>query len=234
MSRGRLVQLPLAERVRVLSRTVGFEKVDPARLAALAELAEVRSYSSGELIFDEGDPAKRFRTVAGGRVKVAKSATSGRLFTAIVGAFGDTLNAVVLFDGSDHFLSARALDEALVLSVPRRDFLDFVAAHPEVAAGIITILGRIVRSGYERAMGMIEDRVEERIVKVLHMLHNKFGEELRFTAGELADLAGTTPESVLRVTGRLRDEGVIETGRGRIIILDPARINGPGQEPLLI
>ena len=234
MTTGSVKDTTLEERIAVLEVTVGFEGLDRAALATLARLAEVRLHAKGQLIFDEGDPGEFFRTVAGGRVKVAKSSASGRLFTTLVAHRGDTLNAVVLFDGSDHFFSARALDQAAILQTKRRHFLDFVALHPQVAAQIISTLGRIVRAGYERAMGMIEERVEERLLKTLFMLHAKFGPTLNFTTSELAELTGTTTETTIRILGQFKEEGIVETARGRVSILRPERLRVYGQEPFLI
>ncbi len=234
MTSGLVVDMPLEERISVLGQTVGFEDLGRAELLPLARLAGARRYAKGQLIFAEGDPGALFRTVAQGRVKVAKSSASGRLFTTLVAQRGDTLNAVVLFDRSPHFLSARALDQVTVLQARRRDFLDFVALHPQVAAQIVSVLGRIVQAGYDRAIGMIEERVEERLLKILFMLHVKFGPTLNFTSSELADLTGTTTETTIRVLRQFKDEGILKTSRGRVSILRPERLGEYGQEPFLI
>lgn len=224
----------LEERISILADTVGFEGLDRADLAPLAELAQIRRYDKGGLIFAEDDPGDYFRTVAQGRVKVAKSSASGRLFTTLVARRGDTLNAVVLFDGSAHFFSARALDRVAILQTKRSHFLDFVALHPRVAAQIISTLGRIVQAGYDRAIGMFEERVEERLQKILFMLHSKFGPTLNFTSSELADLAGTTTETTIRVLRQFKEEGIVKTSRGRVSILRPERLGQHDGAPYLI
>jgi CRP-like cAMP-binding protein len=95
---------------------------------------------------------------------------------------------------------------------------------------IISILGHAVDSANGRIIDMMEKKVEQRLLKVLNTLQKKFGQELNFTSGDLAELAGTTSESALRAMARLRDMGIIKTGRGRISILDPERLKEIGYE----
>jgi len=65
------------------------------------------------------------------------------------------------------------------------------------------------------------------------MLSSKLGSTLPFTREEIADMAGTTTETAIRLMSRLKDGGVIRSGRGKIIILDEARLRllseGPPQ-----
>jgi CRP/FNR family transcriptional regulator, nitrogen oxide reductase regulator len=57
-------------------------------------------------------------------------------------------------------------------------------------------------------------------MRVLKTLFDKFGSPLHFTSAELSELAGTTPESTLRVMADLREMGVISTSRGKVWIAD--------------
>ncbi|TET13231.1 MAG: helix-turn-helix domain-containing protein, partial [Dehalococcoidia bacterium] len=53
---------------------------------------------------------------------------------------------------------------------------------------------------------------------------SKLGSTLPFTGQEIADMAGTTTETAIRVMSRLKDSGVIRSSRGRIIILDETKL----------
>jgi CRP/FNR family transcriptional regulator, nitrogen oxide reductase regulator len=77
-------------------------------------------------------------------------------------------------------------------------------------------------------------RVEKRLLKVLLTLYQKFGGTLDFTSNELAELAGTTTESTLRVMARLRRSGVIQTRRGQIQILRAENLTNAGSESMWI
>ena len=65
------------------------------------------------------------------------------------------------------------------------------------------------------------------------MLSTKVGPSLPFTRHEIADMTGTTTETVIRVMGRLRDGGIIGSTRGKTTIIDENRLRllseGPQQ-----
>jgi CRP-like cAMP-binding protein len=77
---------------------------------------------------------------------------------------------------------------------------------------------------------MLEKRVDQRLLRVLHTLYQKFGHTLHFTSTELAELAGTTTESTLRAMGRLRKMGIVESGRAEVRIMRSEAFQDPGSE----
>ena len=74
----------------------------------------------------------------------------------------------------------------------------------------------------------------QRLKRMLHTLSKKFGPVLNFTAVEIAELAGTTTETALRVLGNLRQDGTIEKTRGQIHVLKPEALIDPESEDLWI
>ena len=221
----------LEQRMELLQSTVGFEELSRQDLLPLAEKSRFRSYNRNQFIFYEGDPAEDYHIVARGRVRLCKLSANGKIFTTTVTDRGDALNAVVLFDGSPRFLSAQALEDCVVLSMPRETFVSFVLSRPEVAVRIITILGRGAKSINERILDIVAERVEQRVINILFMLYYKFGNPLKITNRELADLAGTTTETAIRVVRQLCKDGVVQTSRGQIRITSPSLLETVGRGP---
>ena len=234
MTGGEKIDFSLEERIELLSQTMGLEGIDRCDLEFLADRAVGITYPKNGTIFDEGEAATTFYMVSRGRVKLIKRSHSGRSITAVLAGRGSTLNAVVLFDGRAHFLSAQAMDQVDLFSIPGEVFVQFTRDHPRVAINIIKTLGRIVESSYERLMDLVSEKVEQRILNLLLMLSVKFGPNLAFTAAELAELAGTTTETTLRVMSRLRELDIIDSSRGRIEVIDPERLKSLGRGPFLI
>ena len=234
MNRGTAVKTDLAHRLELLRHTWGFEGLDEDQLEEIAGLAFFRSFAKGENIFCQNDQCNFFHVVAQGLVKVSICSSSGIRITYLLAGRGEPLNLVGPFTGAARFISAEALEEASVMHVRRDDFLSFVFRHPTVVINIIAILGHAIDSANGRIIDMMEKRVEERLLKVLYTLYRKFGVHLHFTSRELAELAGTTTESALRAMGRLRDSGVIGSGRGQVSILKPDRLEGLGDDTLWV
>lgn len=223
--------MKLNEKIAILHKTLGFEDLPSDQLAPLAELSFIRFYQKGEYIFHEGDAPLYFKVVVEGLVKLSKSTESGKTYTAVMGWPGDTLNAVTLFEELPRFLSAQAIRASSILCIKNTDFVDFVFQHPPVALNIIKTLGRLVQTSYERILDMVAEKTEQRVINMLFMLYKKFGPTLHFTNQEMADLVGTTTETTIRIMGQLRKQGIVQSARGRIKIVNPAALEELGRGP---
>lgn len=224
----------LDNKIAVFKQSPSLAHLAEDDLRELATLARLRHCTKGEFIFLEGDPAHFFYVVQEGRVKLFKESLSGKNFTATVSRRGDTIHAVVLFEGKPHWASAQAMDEVAVLCVKREQYLSFVAKHPSILIKIIGILGEQVHSAHERLIDMVGERIEQRLLNVLNMLCSKFGTTLFFTSEELADLAGTTTESAIRIMSQLKKSGLISSSRGKVLVLDEAKLQQLSYGPYLI
>ncbi|MEW6266927.1 MAG: Crp/Fnr family transcriptional regulator [Thermodesulfobacteriota bacterium] len=229
-----LVEMTLEEKVRLVGDAVGFAGLEPKEREELGRMGYGRLVDRGEFVFHEGDRADHLHMVDRGRVKMTKARPDGRGLTAVIAVRGYTLNAVTLFGSRIRFLSAQAMEDSLLMCLPAEHFLSFVQRHPTVAVGIITVLAKIVESSYERMVDMVGECVEQRLLNVLNMLRHRFGDSLCFTNTELADMAGTTTETTIRVVSRLRELGIIDTRRGEVRILDRSRLMELSRGPFLI
>lgn len=228
------INIEFAERVDLFKNTLGFEGLGDDQIKQIAGLAFAKRFVKGDSIFYQDEPCEFYHVVARGLVKVSICSFSGSRITYLLADRGEPLNLVGPFTGSQRFLSAEALEEAIVVHVNREDFLSFAMKNPVVIINTISILGSAIDSANGRIIDMIEKPVEQRLLKVLYTLYEKFGNELKFTSNELAELAGTTTESTLRAMGRLRKRGIITSGRGEVSITNPAKLKHLSDETLWV
>jgi CRP/FNR family transcriptional regulator len=160
--------------------------------------------------------------VAEGRVKVVKHSSLGKEFIIAFFGPGEIFGEVAVFENKPYPASAQAVSETKVLGIRREDFLSFLAHHPEVALRIINVLGGRLRDAQSRLRDIAGERVEQRLARTLLMLSSKLGPALPFTRQEIADMAGTTSETAIRVMSRLKNGGIIRSSRGKTIIVDEA------------
>lgn len=212
------IDMDLEERVNLFRCTMGFQGISDCELEKIAHEASVGSFEPGEAVFFEEAPCEAYHVVAEGLVRVSIGSSSGNRMTYLLAGRGEPLNLVGPFNGLPRFLSAEALSRAKVVFVKRDAFLSFASRNPQVIINVISILGKALDSANGRVLDMMEKPVEDRLLKVLYTLYRKFGVTLCFTSRELAELAGTTPESVLRAMGRLRELGIVSTTRGKLVI----------------
>jgi CRP-like cAMP-binding protein len=222
--------MEMDHRINLLKRTLFFKGLAIEQLEEFANLTFEKRYSKGETIFHQGERGDYFHIVIEGLVKVSIYGFSGNKITYLLAGRGEPLNIVGVFTGEPRLISAVSFNNTNVLNSRRDDFLTFAYKYPIVINNIITILGNAIDSANDKIIDLIEKRVEQRLLKVLHTLQKKFGPQLKFTSTDFAELAGTTTESTLRAMARFREQGIIKSGRGEVTILELERAQDLGSE----
>jgi CRP-like cAMP-binding protein len=220
----RTIQLSAKEKYEVLKKSWTFETTREETINELVPAATAHRFDKGEIIFHEDDLCRFFHIIKEGRVKNFKQSPSGKHFVASVAGPGDTLSAVVLFSGNPYFLSAQTMDTVILLRINRDDFLSAIIKDSGALLKQITVMEQVVRSTCDRLIDLIGERVEQRIYNMLYMLYGKFGNELRFTSEEIAELSGTTAETTIRIFAGLKNLHIISCGRRNIHILNSSEL----------
>ncbi|NQU96707.1 MAG: Crp/Fnr family transcriptional regulator [Chloroflexi bacterium] len=220
-------------RASVLKHSPIFSGLGDEVLAELAGIAVERKLRPGEPVFWEGDAPDWFYVVAEGRIKVSKTSSLGREF--IIAFFGpnEMFGEVAVFEKRPYPASAQATESGSVLAIGAADFLAFLAGRPDVAVRIINVLGGRLRDAQGRLRDLAGERVEQRLARTLLMLSAKLGPTLPFTRQEIADMAGTTPETAIRMMSRLQEGKIVRSVRGKTFIVDEVKLRllaeGPPQ-----
>ena len=155
---------------------------------------------------------------------------SGKKTTYLLARSGEPINIIAPFRSNLRELEAEAVQDSDIVRFSQKDFVTFANSHPRIYYNLINILGEGIDSVNSRLMDLIDQKVEFRLKRVLLSLYNKFGSPLRFTSTELAEIAGTTTETALRLLAQFRDQGLIETSRGKVEILNPASLKQESYE----
>jgi CRP-like cAMP-binding protein len=221
-------------KIALFSQAPLFRELSPKARTDLAEIAASKNYLKNEVVFQSQEPCNAFSIVEQGLVRVSRYSATGKRLTYLLAGPGEPLNLVGPFTGNPRDYVAEASTEACIVFIDRKAFIQFAFDHPRLIINIIDILGQAVDSSNSRILDMLDKKVIQRLKRVLHTLSGKFGPVLNFTAMEIADLASTTTESALRVLSDLRQEGIIEKGRGQITILKPEALIDPESDNLWI
>jgi len=208
----------------VLKQVPIYAGLDDQELETLATIAVERSFAAGEYIFWDGDAPSWLYTIATGQVKVVKYSSLGKEFIIAFFGPGEMFGEVAVFENQPYPASAVAVAPTKVLAIARQDFLDFLHNRPEVSLKIIGVLGGRLRDAQGRLRDLAGERVEQRLARTLLMLAAKIGPRLPFTRQEVADMAGTTTETTIRILSSLKERGIIGSAWGRIHILDQEKL----------
>ena len=213
----------LIRRVDILSR------LEPHEVEALRAKLRRRSFSRGEVVFQQGDPGDRLYFVADGLVKIAIISGEGRENDIALIAPGDCFGEMSMFDSGSRSATAIAMEATQVLTLSREDFLDFMHHHSQVAIRIIALLARRLRATDQMVGDMVFLDVPTRVGKKLLELARLYTEGATPSASvtvqlgqeELSGLVGCTREAVTRALGAYRRMGLVATAHRKITIRDP-------------
>jgi CRP/FNR family transcriptional regulator len=137
-----------------------------------------------------------------------------------------------MLDGDTRSASAEALTDGELLALPAGDVRALLVRHPEIALKLVAGLVRRLRAANVRLSRQSFQTVPSRVAGVLSQLvsentHSGEGGEvtIRMNQADLAQLAGTSRESVSRFLADLERGGVVRSGRGRVTIVDPTKLH---------
>jgi len=198
----------------------------------IAQVAIQRTFPGGTRVIHEGDPGDACYVVASGTFRVTREHSDGRAITLANLQRGDIFGELAMLDGELRSASVEALEDSELLALPATDVKGLLRDHPELAVKLVEALTKRLRQANERISTQSFRTVPGRVAGVLTSL---LTEELpgdgghdvtiRMTQADLAQLAGTSRESVSRFLANLERAGVVRCGRGRVTVLEPERLD---------
>jgi len=195
-----------------------------AELRKLANAAAMIHFSKGQLMLREEDIPQALHIVANGLVRIYKISPSGREFTIDVLSKGEIFGGMSLISGFTYSSGAQSMEEVDVVAIPKEPFLAFASRNPEITARITRLEN--VRKGtlFTKLIELVTDKAEQRVSKVLNELITKYGSTLSLTHKDIAEMSGTTSETVTRIMTNLKNRGAIRLSRGKVQIIDKDKL----------
>jgi CRP/FNR family transcriptional regulator len=203
------------------------EELDADTVAALAEVATVRSYPAGTFIFAEGEPCAGLFLVHSGRVKISRFSREGREHILHLMQRGDTFNDVSALDGGPNPATAIAHTDCVLLRIARPDLRALAGQHASLAWALIESIARrarhLVSSVQDLAMRNVRGRLARLLLEQAEALE-RGDMPVSLTQEEMASRLGTVREVVGRTLRSLAADGVIAFERNRIVVLDRSHL----------
>jgi len=216
----------------LLRRVPLFEELSDSELERVAQVAIPRSFPRGTRVFHEGDQGDACYIVRTGSCRVTREHPDGRAITLANLGPGAIFGELAMLDGEARSASVEATEDTELLALPARDMRAQIREHPEMAEKLVVALTRRLREANERISRQSFQTVPSRVAGVLDQLlaedrvapTMRDGVTIRLRQADLAQLAGTSRESVSRFLATLERAGVVQVGRGRVTILQPERL----------
>ncbi len=209
-----------------------FAGLPQAARLELASLMRPLELDAGELVFYEGLPAHGLYILCEGKIKVAKRLKGGRSQILKLLAPGEVLGEKTLFDQETYTCYAKALEPSRLMFIAREDFLAFMRKYPDVAFRLIEKLSRELKAFGDKLVEISAHSAKERVARVLLELARAFGREtqegldlgVELPRAEIAEMAGVTTETAVRVLSEFKERGILALPGRRIVILKPGEL----------
>lgn len=215
-------------KVAILRNVPLFAGLSDPDLEALAGSLGTRTFAKGMIIFHQGSLGHTLYIIESGKVRIFLLSESGQESTLNIYGPDDVFGEFSLLDGLPRSAGAVAMEKTVTYTLSRADFLRHLEACPQMAVSIMQVLTARLRFTTEQAKSLAFLDVYGRVAMRLLDLAGRYGMEkegikldLRLTQAELATWVAATRESVNKVLGAFRDQGLIAVEGQTITILDP-------------
>lgn len=184
-------------------------------------------YQPRQIIFYEGNHPYGLYCINSGKVKIYKTdpAQGNHQIVRLAGA-GDILGYRCLLSGESYTATAETLEEATICFIDKNSFFHLLQTHPKTASNVMTLLATDLGHAEKQLLNLSHKNIRERLAEIFLVLKNKYGRktgqgielEIELTRQEMADLIGTTQESLIRLISDFKKEGLV-LAKGRKITL---------------
>ena len=189
---------------------------------ALLSLGTQRRYRAGVTILHEHDDTGGVLVVLEGQVAASTLGPGGKEVILGLAGPGELVGELAALRGVPRSATLTARTDVAALAVPAGEFRQFLKTAPGAAVVVLdTVIERLVVADAQRRELASLD-VVGRVARRLLELRERFadGDDVEVTHDELAAWAGASREAVTKALAVLRTIGVVETGRGRVTVLD--------------
>jgi len=216
------------EKIELLQSVSIFWDLNEDDLGHIADKMVAKHFENGNYIFLEDSEGEQCFFVLEGSVKVTRLSKDGREVILAMLNEGDFFGEMSLLDGESRSANVIALEKTKVLTLDRNDFIAVVNDYPQIAVQLLKELARRLRKSDRQIASLSLSDAEKRIALCIIRFADEQGVIQNGKVSipktpiqqDIANMAGTSRETVSRALGLLEKEDLIERHGRELIILD--------------
>ncbi|UCF63394.1 MAG: Crp/Fnr family transcriptional regulator [bacterium] len=212
----------------ILKQIPLFSEMNDRDLDKIIHLASKQKYHKDNLILIEEEIGSTMFIILSGRVKISRISDDGREVILSILSDGDFFGEMSLLDGHTRSANVTATEESELLVIRREEFLQMLKDFPQIAINLLKELAQRIRKSDEHIKSLSLQDATGRVATTLLRIAEDSGvfrkgqvEILELPLQQdLANMAGTSRETISRVIKSLTEDGYLKKQGGKIIILD--------------
>lgn len=216
------------ERLTKILRQVSlFKDLSDDEITPFFKIARKQNFADKSMIFMHETPVTHVFIVASGKVKVFRNDIVGKEQIICVKQSGDLFPHVGFFRPGNYPAHAQAIEDTVLFSISIKEFEKVLVANPHLSIKLLRVLGDRIVDLQQRLEEMSLRSTNERILLLLQRLSETHSSvqpdgwiklNTKFTNADLANMIGTTRESVNRMISQLKKEGTLLVKDGHYVI----------------
>ena len=205
-----------------------FCDMSPAALQMLDTIKFTGVYPKGSVLFVDGEQPRGVFVLCSGRAKLTTSSSEGKTPIVKIAEPGEVLGASATILGRPYEVSAETIEPSQLNFIKREDFLRFLGSHPEACMHTAQQLSEKYQSAQReiRSLGLAQT-TSEKLARLLLDWCNRNGEstprgvrlKVLLTHEEIAQMLGTTRETVTRLLSEFKRRKIVEVKGSTILVL---------------
>lgn len=205
-----------------------FCNMSPASIADMESVKFTGVYPKGSLLFVEGEQPRGVFIICSGKVKLTTSSTEGRTLIVKIAEEGEVLGASASILGKTYEVSAETIEPSQVNFIKRDDFMKFLNTSAEACMHTAQQLSEKYHSAQReiRTLGLAQT-TSEKLAKLLLDWCERGGEttpkgvrlKVLLTHEEIAQMIGTTRETVTRLLSDFKRKKIIEVKGSTLLVM---------------
>ena len=203
------------------------------RRNALNELTQDRNinrYKKKQVIYSEGNHPARLYHIIKGKVRTFITNEDGKELVTDLYSTGDFLGHIALLEGTTYHDTAEALEETELAVIPKQDFDNLINSNSQVAKRFIQLLAKNLSEKETIMLRLAYNSLRKKLADALLKVQRKYQQRkeekfsIQISRENLATIAGTATESLIRTLGDFRNEKLIEIRGGKIFITNQQKL----------
>lgn len=217
------------EKIEFLKSVPIFSELKDDTLTQLYKSGSVKNFSKESIILSEKEAGSALFIIISGKVKISRISLEDVSKEVILSMLNpsDFFGEMSLLDGLERSATATALEDSEIFIIQRTEFLKLLEEHPQVSIALLQELTQRLRAAGMKIKALSLKDAEGKVATVLLQLADDIGkikqgvveiEKLPFQH-ELANMAGTSRETISRTLHAFVKKGLIELESSRLRII---------------
>ena len=205
-----------------------FSDLSGETLETIEKVGTRKTFAKNDVILMEDEIGSALFVIVSGKVKVARTSNDGREVILTILSDSDFFGEMAILDGQTRSATVTALEDSVLFIIQRNDFLTLLKEYPEVSIALLQELTKRLRATDVKIKALSLKDAEGKVATVLLQIADDLGKikqgkveiEKLPLQQDLANMAGTSRETISRTLHSFAKKGLIELDSSKLRILD--------------